>query len=414
MSLDRAPFPTRLALALFVLGAGSAVEAATPPAQPTKGPGGSDYVAAEIAKKAYGAGSGQAFVFRPAGEAAQPRPAVIFLHAPGAVSPKFYGGWIEHLARKGLIVVYPRYELDRGGTKFSAMAEEAVKGAKEALASLAAEGVKVDLGKVAVVGHSGGAIIAAALAADAADAGLPKPRLVFGAMPSRPASEPGRGLPMPDLATLDPATVLVTVTGDRDAVAGEAGARTLMRAAAALPIERRLMIKLGSDNHGQPPLVAGHYAPSAPNPAYDFPAIEGAVEPAQPAPAAAAPSRDKAAREQARKDFAEQWRTNYTLQQTLPNFEFQETDAMDWQGLWRTFDLVLDKIFAGGDAMAVKRDMRLYDMGLWTDGWPVRRLNVESPKAEAARPEAGTAPETTAPGPAPAGKPTRRERGRRS
>ena len=40
----------------------------------------------------------------------------------------------------------------------------------------------------------------------------------------------------------------------------------------------------------------------------------------------------------------------------------------------------------------LKADPRLVDMGTWSDGWPVRRLSAEHPKAEGAadqKPQAG-------------------------
>lgn len=391
----RAAMAAVLALAVPV-----AAGAATTPIQPAKGPGGSDYVATDVVKKAYGSGSAQAFVFRPAGPSEAARPIVVFVHAPGAISPKYYGAWIEHLARKGNIVVYPRYEFEIGKTKYSDMAVEAAKGVKEALAGLDTEAeVKLDRSKLAVVGHGGGAVIAANLAAVAAEQGLPSPRLVFGAMPAKPAAERGKGLPLADLSGLDPKTVLVMLVGDRDTVAGEGGGRQVIRAASGLPVERRLLVKVPSDNHGQPALAASHYAPVAPSSAYDLQAIAGALDqPGKAAPAGAAP-RDKTAREQARKDAGELWRTGYSERQEMPNYDAQEVDAMDWYGLWRPFDLARDVVFAGGDAVALKRDGRLYDMGLWSDSWPVRRLNAESPKPEPPKLEAAPSPQAVSPSP---------------
>ena len=43
-------------------------------------------------------------------DAKPPFPAVIFLHGWGATEPRFYGPWVEHLAREGNAVVYPRYQ----------------------------------------------------------------------------------------------------------------------------------------------------------------------------------------------------------------------------------------------------------------------------------------------------------------
>ncbi|MDJ1158429.1 alpha/beta hydrolase [Chelatococcus sp. SYSU_G07232] len=378
-------------VAALVAAVSGLAEAATAPTQPKNGPGGADYAAGDVIKRAYGSGSAQAFVFHAAERSSAAKPVVVFLHAWGAVDPQIYGGWIDHLVRKGLVVVYPRYQESGGKTMTADVTSEAAKGIRQALAALEAEGVvKHDLSHVAFVGHAAGAIIAANLAALAEGEGVPRPLLVMGAMPARaPVDAKTRGVPLADLATLAPGTMLVMVTGDRDTVAGDGGARQIIRAAgAAVGPDHRLLVRLPSDNHGQPPLVAGHYAAAAPNPAYDLAKIEGAVEGAQPRPAQAkAAPRDKAAREQARRNATEQWFLNRMEQQELQMLALQGTDGMDWYGLWKTFDLAREVAFAGRDVITLKRDARLYEMGLWSDGWPVRRLSVESPKPAAPKAE---------------------------
>ena len=52
--------------------AASPALAATPPAQPKEGPGGSDYVGSEVAKRVLGDASGATFAFHAAGPAANP------------------------------------------------------------------------------------------------------------------------------------------------------------------------------------------------------------------------------------------------------------------------------------------------------------------------------------------------------
>jgi acetyl esterase/lipase len=382
-------FAPALALALM-LGCGPAALAAGPPTQPKSGPGGSDYAVSDIVKKAYGQGSEQVFVFRPAGPAAGPRPVVVFLHGFGAVSPKYYGAWIGHLVRKGMIVVYPRYHEASGKTRLAAMTLEAAKGVRQALQALAADPeANPDLGRVAHVGHAMGAVIAVNLAALAEAEGLPKPRLVLGAMPARlPSATAPRAVPLVDLATLDPKTLIVMITGERDNVAAEAGARAILRASSAsVPPERRLLARLPSDNHGQPALLAGHYSPVAPDDAFDLPKIDGALDPPKPVIAAAkAAPRDKAARDQARLDAGEQWRLANQENIELQMLAIQNVDAIDWYGLWKTFDIARETAFAGGDALTLRRDSRFPDMGLWSDGWPMRRINLESPKAEPHKP----------------------------
>ena len=379
---------------LLALGLTWPAAAAGPPPQPKTGPGGADYEIKDVVKKAYGEGSAQAFVFRPGGAAAQPRPVIIFVHMPGAISPKYYGGWINHLVRKGNIVIYPRFEEEIGKTRFSLMSGEAIKGIKEALTGLEADAdAKPDLTKVAIIGHSAGALIAVNVAAAAATNDLPKPRLVFGAMPMRSSSADKRkGVVIDDLAGLDPQTVVVMLVGDRDALAAEAGGREVIRATKGLAAERRLLIKVGSDNRGQPPLSAGHFVPMALDQAYDFAAIPGSFN--QPkATAAVAPPKDKEAREAARLAASEAWWTGYEENRLRVNYEqMTGADAMDWLAIWRPFDIARDIVFSGGDAKAIARNNSLYDMGLWSDGLPVKRLNAESPRADkdlpAAAPEA--------------------------
>ena len=213
---------------------------------------------------------------------------------PGAISPKYYGGWINHLVRKGNIVIYPRFEEDVGKHRFSLMSGEAIKGIKEALTGLEADAdAKPDLTKLAIIGHSGGALIAVNVAAAAAANGLPKPRLVFGAMPMRSSSADKRkGVVIDDLAGLDPQTVVVMLVGDRDALARDgSGGREVIRATKGLAAERRLLIKVGSDSRGQPPLAAGHFVPMA----LDRPTISGHPWriPPPKVTAAVAPPKDK-------------------------------------------------------------------------------------------------------------------------
>jgi hypothetical protein len=397
------PYGTLLLTALLalpvVLGLVWPAAAAGPPPQPKTGPGGADYDVKDVVKKAYGEGSAQAFVFRPGGAATQPRPVIVFLHMPGAISPKYYGGWINHLVRKGNIVIYPRFEEDGGKTRFALMSGEAVKGVKEALAGLEADpDARPDLTKVAIVGHSGGALIAVNVAAAAPENDLPKPRLVFGAMPMRSSTADKRkGVVINDLAGLDPQTVVVMLVGDRDSLAAEAGGREVIRATKGLAPERRLLIKVGSDSRGQPPLTAGHFVPMALDPAYDFPAIAGALTPPK-VTAAVAPPKDKEAREAARIAASEAWWTGYEENRLRVNYEqMTGADAMDWLGIWRPFDIVRDTVFSGGDAKAVARNNSLYDMGLWSDGLPVRRLNAESPRPDKEQPPPEAAPKQAKP-----------------
>src|SRR3954453_16509057 len=101
---------TAARLAILGLLAASAAVGAAPPPQPKSGPGGAEYVATDVVKRAVGRASAASYVFHAAGAAAEPRPVVVFIHAWGATNPQAYGGWINHLARKGFLVLFPKYQ----------------------------------------------------------------------------------------------------------------------------------------------------------------------------------------------------------------------------------------------------------------------------------------------------------------
>src|SRR5688572_22766385 len=80
------------------------------PLQPASGPGGSDYLHPRISRHATGEGADDATIFWPEPAASAPLPLVVFTHGWGAVNPAHYQAWIDHLVRRGAIVIYPRYQ----------------------------------------------------------------------------------------------------------------------------------------------------------------------------------------------------------------------------------------------------------------------------------------------------------------
>src|SRR5690349_18586009 len=209
-----------LLMLLFVLAscwAAPYVAAATPPKQPESGPGGADYSSSQVVKRAVGRASAPTYVFHAAGPASEPRPVVVLLHSWGAANPQFYGGWIEHLARRGHLVLFPRFqEVNR--TRPGDASGIAAALVKEALVTLASDPeAKPDLQRVAFLGHLAGAAIALNLAANAEADGLPVPKLVFALMPGGIASDPkARGVLLEDLSTIDKGVLLISMSGDRD------------------------------------------------------------------------------------------------------------------------------------------------------------------------------------------------------
>ncbi|GJE19174.1 poly(ethylene terephthalate) hydrolase family protein [Methylobacterium marchantiae] len=388
----------------LVLGASLAVASlcepvlgATPPAQPADGPGGIGNRSVPIVKRALGRPSAATFVFYSTGAApADGRPVVVFLHAWGSPNPQPYGAWIDHLARAGYLVLFPRFqEVNR--TRPADATGNAEKLVKAALSDLENDpDARPNPKRVALIGHLAGAPIAANLAADAENAGLPVPRLVFAIMPGGIASDPrSRGVVLRDLSKIAPETLLITVIGDRDARAADLAARRLLRESSAVAPERKLFIRALSDDHGFPSLTATLTSPGAVDTAYDAGAIKLPPEPPRDPKQPPAPFK---------------WSADMSLtgEQTtlLAQLNNSRADSLDYLAYWKTFDLAAAAAF-GGDPATLKANPRLSDMERWSDGWPVKRLVVETPRATpaAAAPAVPTPAAVTQPKPKPVRRP---------
>ena len=376
------------AVAIFIMAGSVTAQAATPPPQPAEGPGSAGDRKATVVKRLLGRGAASSYAFYTAGAAPEAgRPVVVFLHGWGIVNPQSYGGWIDHLARQGWLVILPRFqEVNRTRPADApAIAESLIKSALSDVASDAE--AKPDLSRVAVIGHLAGAPLAMDLAADARTRDLPVPKLIFAVTPGGIASGPkSRGITLGDLSAIDPSTLLITMVGDKDTRAADLAARRLLREASAVPLDRKLFVRILSDDHGFPALTATLASPAGVDAAYDGGAIKPGSEP-----------------KDAPKDTAKpppfRWSPDMALtgeQQTLVSqVNLARVDALDYLGFWKTFDLAAAAAFGGSDASALKSNPRLADMERWSDGWPVKRLFVETPRPAPVTPSKPAAPPKT-------------------
>ncbi len=86
--------------------------APTPPTQPAEGPGGADYRHASVHQWHFGEGAREYWVFTLEQPVPGNAPLVIFLHGWSVMQPDLYRAWIDHIVRRGMVVVYPRYQPD--------------------------------------------------------------------------------------------------------------------------------------------------------------------------------------------------------------------------------------------------------------------------------------------------------------
>ena len=151
-------------------------------------------------------------------------PVVLFLHGWGATRPRFYRPWLDHLAREGNAVIYPRYQ--------DSFVDQPAEALGNALAGirLALRRIDEEPGSLVVAGHSAGGALAADYAAIARTAGLPVPAAVFSAYPGRTLRRVRVGIPEIDPSRIPAGTHVIALAGSDDRVVGSRVARRIARA----------------------------------------------------------------------------------------------------------------------------------------------------------------------------------------
>jgi len=206
-------------LVLFFSFSESILMAQTLPEQPLSGPGGRNYLHDEIrvtdrADKADGF-----WLFEPASPTADSAHVVVFLHGYGAINPMIYGGWLEHLVRKGNIVIYPRYQKKIFPPRTRRFADWAVAGIHKALDTLNNGHHTIPITRsFSIVGHSYGGALAANITAKYEEYNLPKPVAV---LLCSPGTGPFKGALLDSYEHIPSDTKLLVMISEKDKTVGE-------------------------------------------------------------------------------------------------------------------------------------------------------------------------------------------------
>ena len=296
-----------------------------PPIQALQGPGSSEYKHTAIRLSTYGVNEKQYWIFEPDSPAPDTAPLVVFNHGWMALDPSYYRSWINHITKKGNIVIYPRYQNIVSQPK--TFTQNAINSVKEAIQNLQSEGhVKPELDNFAIVGHSVGGLITANMAALYDSNGLPEPKAI---MLIQTAKQENFNI-LTDRLDLIPSSILMlTIIGEEDNLAGDISSKIIYNDTIQIPLENKDYITMTSDYYGNPPLVADHFAPVAdPNSGY-------------------------------------------------LNGYYIGVNALDYYGLWKLFDALTDAAFYDKNreyALGNTSEQRF--MGIWSDGRFVKELSI--------------------------------------
>jgi len=147
------------------------------------------------------------------------RDIVVFVHGHGGageITPKYHDPWLRHLALRGSVVIYPRYEAFPGGHGAARHIVRAVRAAYDALGPRAPNLPRIGIGY-----SRGGRLVVDWAAIAPQDM---KPRAILSVFPG--SSEDAS----PNLSTIPRGTRILILVGDHDEVVGAYGAFALVRA----------------------------------------------------------------------------------------------------------------------------------------------------------------------------------------
>jgi len=304
-----------------------ALTLASPTQAGDKRQGSPAYSHKSVRKSEIGEGPRSYVLFEPADPTPDRAPVVVFLHGWLAMNPGIYGAWLEHLARRGNIVVYPRFmEPETPTLNYLPNALDAIADAFDVLASSSTH-IKADRSRFGLMGHSTGGVLSAQIAAMARGRGLPEPKAVIAVTPGELLRSRG-----PKLSEIPATALLVVIATEHDVVIGDGRARQIYREATSIPFSRKKFVLFRTDLRGRPIFWADHLAPTASlaafdngdGPFHDFQMFQGA------------------------------------------------TNALDREGFWKVADLTLAAAFSGRSLdEATHRGEAFLGLGYWSDGRPV-------------------------------------------
>lgn len=253
---------------LIIISFVTIIKAQSPPLQPGSGPGGSDYLHNGVIFSNFTtifSGDGY-WLFEPNNPKPDSADVIVFNHGYGVFNPGPYGQWIEHLVRKGSIVIFPKYQVSDLSLPNS-YTPNAVVGIQNAFIELNSNPARVKprMEHYAIIGHSYGGVVTSNIVTEYNSYGLPKPQCFMLCQPGTGGLNAGRLASYSGMETNYNALIVV---GNDDVIVGNSFGREIMDST-LIPTTNKNYITHYADNTGSPIIEASHNEPLASNNTYD-------------------------------------------------------------------------------------------------------------------------------------------------
>jgi pimeloyl-ACP methyl ester carboxylesterase len=308
----------------------------TQPTQPATGYGGIAASYTSVTTFNCDDGATGYMLYIPAGPHTDSLPVVVFDHGFGEWNPLRYGHWIDHIVKRGNIVIFPRYQKSEYTTPSTSFTPNAVTGILRAFDTIKNHPTwtQPELDKVFYIGHSYGGLISANLATNYATYKIPKPKGLLMACPGY-GSYPGGQLS--SYSAMDSSIYMLDIFERSDTVVDSTFALQVFNQTTAVPYAHKNLAIHFADNLGTPAITSSHGESSCVDSAYD--------------------NGDKGI--------------------VMAQAAYAYTDATDFYCYWKLFDALEDCSLNGNGCTTAFGDTYAQRyMGLWSNGTPVIPLNI--------------------------------------
>ncbi|MEL6671170.1 MAG: hypothetical protein AAFR61_03230 [Bacteroidota bacterium] len=264
-------------------------------------------------------------------------PVVVFLHGYSAYNPMVYGLWLEHLVQQGRTIIFPRYQESIVSPGPEGFIPNVVTAIKDAWARLDSAGqVKPYKRGFMMIGHSFGGAIIANMLADYAQYELPP---CLGAFYVSPGTGPVDDYILEDYRGISSEVKMLIMVSDNDRVVQDVLGKKVFETAINTP--NRNLVRQYADAHGEEEITAGHLEVYALNPPFD----------------------------------------NGVHGYSYMRAQASRLDQVDLYAYWKLFDALFECVWENEHCEKAfgNTEAQRY-MGEWSDGTPVRELEISVPE----------------------------------